>query len=245
MTRFTRTWPGHAAAPGRLPAIPATCRKVDGLPLTIEAAASRVRMLSGSMLAAPARGARRRSVAARHRSMNDTLDSRFHMLTDTEQGLWRRLTAFAGGFTLTEDARGVDMRQQERGACCVRALECHDRVGDLELCDAAGREGVGVGVIGDDVDRGGAAVGEEGLGVGADQGRDVIPLYPTIPGTLVQSSSVVIKPVLDHDCEHRRLRQVRLSLDGPLVPSILCETGAGALVAPPRHIRRPSSVRPK
>lgn len=115
VARVRGAWPGYDAAPDRLPAIAEICRQVDGLPLAIEIAASRVRMLSEAEIAARLRsgdqvlGARRRSPAAHHRSMSDTIDWSYRLLTGAEQVLLRRLAVFAGGFTLAAaEAVGAD-----------------------------------------------------------------------------------------------------------------------------------------
>jgi predicted ATPase/DNA-binding SARP family transcriptional activator len=90
----------NAAAVARI------CGRLDGLPLTIELAAARMRTLSPAQLAQRlddifavlAGGAR--SAPARHRTLRATLDWSHHMLAADERAVFRRLAEFAGGFTL-------------------------------------------------------------------------------------------------------------------------------------------------
>jgi predicted ATPase/DNA-binding SARP family transcriptional activator/Flp pilus assembly protein TadD len=104
--RVRGVWPGYDPAADRLPAIADICRRVDGLPLAIEIAASRVRVLSEPEIAERLRagrqvlGTRRRSTTTHHRSLDDTIDWSYRLLTEPEQVLLRRLSVFAGGFTL-------------------------------------------------------------------------------------------------------------------------------------------------
>lgn len=92
-------------------AVAEICRRLDGVPLAIELAAARMRMMSSldvarrldrlRLLSGGARGAhpRQQSVAA-------TIDWSYRLLADHEQSLFERLSVFAGGFDL-EAAHGV------------------------------------------------------------------------------------------------------------------------------------------
>ncbi len=82
------------------------CRRLDGVPLAIELAASRVRSLSPADLVARLddrlrllTGGRRRSVE-RHRTLRATIQWSYDLLTPPEQVLFRRLSSFAGSFDL-------------------------------------------------------------------------------------------------------------------------------------------------
>ncbi len=82
------------------------CRRLDGLPLAIELAAARMRILSVGQLAqrlddlfAVLVGGSR-SAPARHQALRATLDWSHDMLGSGERAVFRRLAEFAGSFTL-------------------------------------------------------------------------------------------------------------------------------------------------
>jgi predicted ATPase/DNA-binding CsgD family transcriptional regulator len=93
-------------------AVVALCRRLDGLPLAIELAAVRTRVLSaeqilerlGDRFALLTGG--RRVALPRHQTLRLAIDWSFDLLTELEQVLLRRLCAFAGRFTLV-DIEGV------------------------------------------------------------------------------------------------------------------------------------------
>ena len=82
------------------------CRRLDGLPLAIELAAARMRILSAAQLAERlddifsvlTGGAR--SAPRRHQTLRATLDWSYDLLTAAERTTFRRLAIFSGGFTL-------------------------------------------------------------------------------------------------------------------------------------------------
>ena len=85
--------------------IAAICRRLDGLPLAIELAASRLVELAVTNLAADldsalhAVGARRRGGPDRQRTMRATLDWSYALLSAAERTLLCRLAIFAGSWT--------------------------------------------------------------------------------------------------------------------------------------------------
>jgi predicted ATPase len=102
----------HAAAAGfeltseNAEAVAQICRRLDGLPLAIELAAARVRLLPPAALLARLNdwmgllttGAR--DLPQRQRTLRSTLDWSFDLLTAAEQTLFARLGTFAGTFDL-------------------------------------------------------------------------------------------------------------------------------------------------
>jgi predicted ATPase/DNA-binding CsgD family transcriptional regulator len=89
-----------------LAAIKKICERLDGLPLAIELAAARVRVLSpAAMLDRLADSlelltSRDRDLPARHRALAATFAWSHDLLTAEEQTLFRRLAVFRGGFTM-------------------------------------------------------------------------------------------------------------------------------------------------
>ena len=85
-------------------AVAAICWRLDGLPLALELAAAQTRFLGPTALlsrldqALQAGGAR--DLPERQRTMRATLDWSHELLHEPEKTLFRRLSVFAGGFTL-------------------------------------------------------------------------------------------------------------------------------------------------
>ena len=82
------------------------CRRLDGLPLAIELAAARLRVLSPEqilhrlddrfrLLSAGSRG-----VMPRHQTLRAVIDWSYQLCSPPEQALWARVSVFAGGFDL-------------------------------------------------------------------------------------------------------------------------------------------------
>jgi len=88
------------------PVVAEICRRLDGIPLAVELAASRVDTFGVRDLAARlddrfrllARG--RRSVLPRHQTLGATLDWSYEFLPESERVIWRRLAVLVGSFTL-------------------------------------------------------------------------------------------------------------------------------------------------
>jgi len=89
-----------------VPHVADICRRLDGIPLAIELAAARVNALSPRELVQRLDErfrlltARDRTAEPRHRTIHALIDWSYDLLSDDERGLFRKLSIFAGGFTL-------------------------------------------------------------------------------------------------------------------------------------------------
>src|SRR5438876_203623 len=87
-------------------AIAHICRRLDGLPLAIELAAARARVLDPQQIAARLDDvfglltSGSRTGLPHHRTLRSTIEWSHALLTEQEQILFRRLAVFAGGFTI-------------------------------------------------------------------------------------------------------------------------------------------------
>jgi predicted ATPase len=99
--------PGQVWTPDDIITVAAICRQLDGLPLAIELAAARCRLLSPQALLAhlgagpfETLASGPRDLPARQQALRTTLDWSFGLLPAHEQALLLGLGLFAGGFTL-------------------------------------------------------------------------------------------------------------------------------------------------
>ena len=107
--------PEFALSGSNAAAVAEICRRLDGLPLAIELAAARVRLLPPPELltrlehplAVLTGGSR--DAPDRHRTLRATIAWSHDLLTSEEQDLFARLSVFAGGFTMAaaEDVGGA------------------------------------------------------------------------------------------------------------------------------------------
>src|SRR5215813_3865889 len=88
------------------------CRRLDGLPLAIELAAARMKILSAESIQAKLGSSLKlltggpRDLPARQQTVRGAIEWSYDLLTDKEKQLFRQLSVFAGGFRL-EDAEAV------------------------------------------------------------------------------------------------------------------------------------------
>jgi len=98
--------PGFGTEPDDEEALRAVCRRLDGLPLAIELAAARARMLSPASLrerldgSLPALAVGPRDLPARQRTLRDALEWSTDLLQPAERDDLATLSVFAGGCTL-------------------------------------------------------------------------------------------------------------------------------------------------
>jgi predicted ATPase/DNA-binding winged helix-turn-helix (wHTH) protein len=96
-----------------VPIVVDICRKLDAIPLAIELAAASIDALGlrgvASRLDYPLRlpTTRRRSATPRHHTLRSSLDWSYRLLTEEEQRALRRLSVFAGSFTMDAAAAVV------------------------------------------------------------------------------------------------------------------------------------------
>ncbi len=98
--------PGFVITGDNAPAIAEMCRRLDGIPLALELAAARVKMLRVKEIAARLDDRFRlltggsRTALPRHQTLRALIDWSYDLLTEPERTLLRRLSVFAGGWML-------------------------------------------------------------------------------------------------------------------------------------------------
>ncbi|ORW98934.1 transcriptional regulator [Mycobacterium szulgai] len=141
-------------------AVAEICRRVDCLPLGVELAAARMRVMSTLDVVRRldglgiSRGGMRGAVP-RHQSLTATIDWSYRMLTEPEQALFARLSVFAGSFDLdaahgvcgSDDAdNGLEDTLEllaglvDKSMVIVRSVTDRTRYGVLETLRAYGRD---------------------------------------------------------------------------------------------------------
>jgi predicted ATPase len=126
--RAAAVQPNFALTPENAPAIAEICARLDGLPLAIELAAARVKLLSPSAMRV--RLAKRlqlltggaRDLPARQQTLRGAIDWSHELLDPAEQRLFRRLSVFAGGCTL-EAAEAVCNAKSDLGLETLEGVE--------------------------------------------------------------------------------------------------------------------------
>jgi predicted ATPase len=104
--RASAVKPSFAVTPAMLGPLRRVCTQLDGIPLAIELAASRVRVLSVEQIAERlddrlsllTTGSR--TALPRHQTLLAAIDWSYNLLSEPEKTMFRRLSVFAGGWTL-------------------------------------------------------------------------------------------------------------------------------------------------
>ena len=109
-------------------AVAELCASLDGMPLAIELAASRVRTLSPGQILERLHDRFRllgggRASDVRHKTLRATIDWSYDLLSDKEKVLLRRLSVFSGGWTLAA-AEGVCAGGEIDGEVVLELLSC-------------------------------------------------------------------------------------------------------------------------
>lgn len=128
--------------PENAPAVTAICVRLDGLPLALELAAARTRLLPPATLLArldrrlPLLTGGTLATPGRQQTLRATIDWSHDLLTEAEQRLFRRLAVFAGGCTLeaaeavcaADDASVMDALESLVAQSLVQRQPWGDRV---------------------------------------------------------------------------------------------------------------------
>lgn len=109
--RAKQVRPTFAPPDPEVAAIAGICRRLDGIPLAIELAAARIRLMSPTRIAAALDDRFRlltggRTSVPRQQTLELSVAWSHDLLDDAERALFRRLSVFVGGFSL-ETAEGV------------------------------------------------------------------------------------------------------------------------------------------
>jgi predicted ATPase/DNA-binding CsgD family transcriptional regulator len=110
--RAAQVMPGFALTEANMAAVAGICRRLEGLPLAIELAAARARVLSpeqidarlGDRLGLLTRGSR--TQPARQQTLRASIEWSYELCSEPERLLWARLSVFAGGCEL-DAAEGI------------------------------------------------------------------------------------------------------------------------------------------
>lgn len=106
VARAALTLPTFTISPQNAAAITAICQRLDGLPLAVELAAARVKVLSVEQIAARLDDrftlltSGDRAALPRHQTLRAMIDWSYDLLDEAERSLLRTLAVFAGGFTI-------------------------------------------------------------------------------------------------------------------------------------------------
>lgn len=120
--------PGFTLTEANAGAVAQICARLDGLPLAIELAAARIRVLNPEQIAAHLDDCLRllttgsRTAPQRQQTLEAAIDWSYRLLSVPEKMLFRRLSIFAGGWTLeaaeaaTAGRRSLDQGERESPA---------------------------------------------------------------------------------------------------------------------------------
>ena len=163
--RASAVRPRFALTPANAQAVARVCRELDGIPLALELAAARVRMLTVEELATRLDQRFRlltagsRTALPRQQTLRATVDWSYDLLAPVERTLFARLSVFAGGWALdaaeavgagagiaAEDVLGLLARLVEQSLVVAEALDDGStRYRLLETLRQYGRERLATG----------------------------------------------------------------------------------------------------
>jgi predicted ATPase/DNA-binding SARP family transcriptional activator len=125
-------------------AVAQICRRLDGIPLALELAAARVKVLSPEQIVARLEDCfslltgGSRTALPRHQTLRATMDWSYDLLGEPERVLFRRLAVFAGGFTL-EAAEAICADAGQNAISSYRILDLLSRLVDKSLVGVEAR----------------------------------------------------------------------------------------------------------
>ena len=105
--RARQAVPNFVLAEAAAPAVAEICRRLDGMPLAIELAAARIKMLTVEQVRARLDDRFRlltggSKALPRHQTLRATIQWSYDQLDEDEQGAFRAMAVFAGGWTLPD-----------------------------------------------------------------------------------------------------------------------------------------------
>src|SRR2546426_10671994 len=124
--------PDFQLTAGNAPAVAKICRRLDGIPLAIELAAARVKMISPEEIALRLNDRFRlltggsRTALPRHQTLRAAIDWSYHLLGGLEGVLFRRLALFYGSFSLEAGesiCEGPDLESIDVFDCVCRLVD--------------------------------------------------------------------------------------------------------------------------
>jgi predicted ATPase/DNA-binding winged helix-turn-helix (wHTH) protein/tetratricopeptide (TPR) repeat protein len=142
--RAAAVWPGFAITPENAPTIHEICLRLDGLPLAIELAAARTKVLSPAAILERLQNRLQLLTAGaldlpeRQQTLRKTIDWSHELLNDAERKLFRRFSVFVGGCTM-EAAEAVCNTRLDLGVDLFDGLSS---LVDKNLIQHTGRAGV-------------------------------------------------------------------------------------------------------
>jgi predicted ATPase/tRNA A-37 threonylcarbamoyl transferase component Bud32 len=130
--------PAFRASESTAPVVAELCRRLEGIPLAIELAASRVKALSVERILDRLDDRLRllsggsRTAPTRQQTLRATLDWSYDLLTESERALLRAVSVFSGGWTL-EAAEAVCQESDQDGRRMTDVLDVLGRLVDKSL----------------------------------------------------------------------------------------------------------------
>ncbi len=117
--RARAAWPGFTLTETNAPAVAQICRRLDGIPLALELAAARLKVLSVEQLAARLDDRFRlltggsRTALPRQQTLRALIDWSYDLLSEPERAALQQFSIFAGGWTLAAAEAVVVLAQDD------------------------------------------------------------------------------------------------------------------------------------